>query len=390
MHSRDERGRLPVLDGIRGLAVLVVVVHNSAWIGRKADTLAAKLFTAAAASGWVGVQLFFVLSGFLITAILLDSVGRPDYFSRFYIRRSLRIFPLYYAVLGVSVLVAFRLRATNDLAAHVVERQAAYWLYLSNWIEPFGRGVTLFAHLWSLAIEEQFYLVWPAVVWLLGSRRLTLLCVGLVCTGPLVRLGLHAAGFPSGALYSFTVARWDALATGALTAIIVRDANRARVFLPRLPRAAAVLVALLVALALRQHGFHGGELPVQLFGQTLISLLSAALLFWAIAEASPQTGPLRRLFSHGILPQVGTYSYAIYLLHYPLHRLLQPSVADWVNAAAGAAYVGRLVAYCSCIVGLAYLAARVTWLLVERPCLRLKDRITPALSVRFSAMDAAE
>src|SRR5262249_2846553 len=118
------------------------------------------------ARGWMGVDLFFVLSGFLITGILLDSRGADGYFSSFYARRFLRIFPLYYGFLALWFLVLAYVfgSAYSDLFAR--ERQVWFWSYTANWGRPDELGAL--GHFWSLAIEEQFYLVWPLVVWLLG------------------------------------------------------------------------------------------------------------------------------------------------------------------------------------------------------------------------------
>ena len=141
--------------------------------------------------GWIGVDLFFVLSGFLITGILYDAKGGPHYFRNFYMRRSLRIFPLYYAFLILIFAVMPLLRASG---ADHVGKQVWMWTYLSNVL--FARvgweGMPAHTtHLWSLAIEEQFYLLWPLLVWLASRRRLIQLCVGSIAVAFATRLVLH-------------------------------------------------------------------------------------------------------------------------------------------------------------------------------------------------------
>lgn len=372
-----DAGRVVTLDGLRGLAVAVVVVHNAAWIGTKAPTLAAKVFGSMAAAGWVGVQLFFVLSGFLITSILLNSRSSPEYFRSFYLRRTLRIFPLYYVVLAATVMVAALLATYQSSASSIIRNQWAYWLYVSNWTEPFGIDIKILSHVWSLAVEEQFYLIWPVVVWLLGARRLGWLSLVLVIAGPAIRFALHKSGLPSAALYAFTIARWDALAAGALLAVSLNNDALATRLYRRLPELSLLALTLLLTLALHQRGFHESELPIQIFGQTLIAACSALLVAWAL-RITPATTTLRfRVLGTGILPDLGRYSYAIYLLHYPIHRGLQPLLKSWVNRTDDSVYLLHVVAYCLLIFVLGYAAARVSWVVIERPFLLLKERLAP-------------
>ena len=147
--------RIPQLDAVRGIAVLVVMLHNSGAFPR--------LF----AHGWMGVDLFFVLSGFLISGILLDTKQSESYFNNFYIRRCLRIWPLYYsALVFMFVLVPF-LRP-SEASAIFASRSSPWWafpLFLQNFLVPSPTGATgLLGVTWSLAVEEQFYLVWPWVI----------------------------------------------------------------------------------------------------------------------------------------------------------------------------------------------------------------------------------
>jgi peptidoglycan/LPS O-acetylase OafA/YrhL len=165
-------GHLPALDGVRGLAILLVLLYHFV-----AQTTATNRLEAAVnwalGYGFLGVDLFFVLSGFLITGILYDSRADPGYFRTFYMRRVLRIFPLYYAVLavvffGVSLLPALR----GSEIAGLREHQAWAWLYGINVYLSIQGGWVLsyIEHFWSLAVEEHFYFIWPLVVWLLGAR----------------------------------------------------------------------------------------------------------------------------------------------------------------------------------------------------------------------------
>lgn len=371
--------RSPALDGVRGLALLVVVLHNTAWTGGASNQAALKLYRAAAAAGWVGVQLFFVLSGLLITNILLDTRGSPHFFRRFYLRRSLRIFPLYYTMIVFVVCIAAPLAWSPTWTESVYRHQWAFWLYVSNWTEPLVGGVRGLSHLWSLAVEEQFYMVWPALVLWLPPRRLVWLVVAMVAGAPFVRMALLHNGLPPLVAYNFTVARMDALAIGAFLALCLRD----RVLRGHLRRWLAPLTAMgstvLVLLIARQRGFHPEEPPVLILGQSLAAFLCFCLLAYTqFAGTIPGGTLVKRVFSAKVLGNLGTYSYAMYLAHTPLHALLQGVGAPVVQQDDGLWHLPRLLAYSALVLALSYATARLTWILIERPALRLKERVAPA------------
>lgn len=376
--------RIAALDGVRGLAVLVVVLHNTVWVGEGSGQFLARLYGAVAATGWVGVQLFFVLSGFLITGILVDSYGAPGALPRFFARRTLRIFPLYFVVIGATMVAAAVAGGDSEWATAALRDQWAYWTYTSNWIEPFGGGTSVLSHVWSLAVEEQFYVLWPLLLRVLGPQRLLAVAAALVVAGPFVRLLLHELGLPAAALYAFTVARIDALALGGVLAMALRSAAS----LARLQQhAQRILLAALVALLLlliRQRGFHSTDLPVQIVGQTLVSIISAWVVYWAAMGRAPNSRAAAFL-SRSWLPTLGSYSYAMYLLFYPVHRLLQPLAGDWVNTGSEPLYVVRLWLYALLVLAITYLLARITWVVIEAPALRWRDRLDQSGRFAFGA-----
>src|SRR5436190_1183897 len=208
--------RLPQLDAIRGVAILMVIFHNQT--PKYPSLHLQRIF----ANGWMGVDLFFVLSGFLITGILIDAPHSADYFGNFYARRCLRIWPLYYALLLFMFVVIPRVQPAS--AVDLFERSSPWWsypLFLQNFLVriPTNAAGPL-AVTWSLAIEEQFYLVWPWVVRyssLAQLRRLALLVIGL---SPALRLALSAYGVN---LYTNVFCRLDGLMAGALLALVVRS-----------------------------------------------------------------------------------------------------------------------------------------------------------------------
>ncbi len=371
-------GFVPALDGVRGLAVLTVIIHNSGWVAAESTQPLVKLFSAVAAMGWTGVELFFALSGYLITGILLDTRGRAGYFRSFFVRRALRIFPLYYALLAAAVFVAAPLARDPAWTAEVRAHHWPHWVYLQNWTIPFQVAMEGFTHLWSLAVEEQFYLVWPLAAWWLGARRLALLSGALMLAAPLIRAALLAAGLPTWSAYMFTVSRMDALAAGALVAALMRDpASRAQVarWAPRVTVAAAGLLALLI---LRQRGLHSGEWPVLVVGQSLVSLLAAGLLAVVVADAPVRWPWVVRGLSAAWLRDLGRYSYAMYLFHFPLHFALKPVLTPWITATDDVWRLARVLTHVGTVFALTYLAARLSWRVLEAPLLALKDRWAPS------------
>lgn len=218
------RVHIPALDGLRGLAILVVMVgHFMASV--HSTTRVTWVVRQTTDAGWIGVDLFFVLSGFLITGILLDAKGDRHYFRNFYARRTLRIFPLYYGVLLLTCVVLPLL-----FDKPVYRKQGWLWAYAQNVYpllrhRPFSMPSQLgfqFSHFWSLAVEEHFYLVWPLVVLVANRKCLLRIAAGLIVVAAGLRLTFLACDAPWELLYKTTFLRMDALAAGAWVAVAVR------------------------------------------------------------------------------------------------------------------------------------------------------------------------
>src|SRR5580700_619224 len=216
------RQKVPQLDALRGLAILLVIFHNAS------EKFPALHLQGLFANGWMGVDLFFVLSGFLITGILLDTKLSEGYLKNFYARRCLRIWPLYYSVIFfMFVVLPFLSRSEGHI---IFEKSSPWWaypLFLQNFlISPISTaaagalGVT-----WSLAIEEQFYLVWPWIVKFCSYAQLRRIGIAVICLSPVLRFYLARHHID---LYTNVFCRLDGLMAGAFLAFVVRADN----FLP--------------------------------------------------------------------------------------------------------------------------------------------------------------
>jgi len=370
-------GHFPVLDGVRGLAILLVLLHNFN-LGGPIDTALTKVVDVGLEIGWVGVQLFFVLSGFLITGILVDTKAAPNYYSSFYGRRVLRIFPLYYLVLIMYFVVVPRVVDVPASVRPGQQHQVWLWTYLSNWNVPLGRDLPGFSHFWSLAVEEQFYLVWPLVVQALNAQALLRLCLGLTGAALVLRTGLGLAGADPGFNYQFTLCRMDGLAIGAVVALALRDPDLLRTLRPHLRRAGWALALVMLALVVATRGLPSLGFWTQTVGYTALALLCALLIGQAaLATAAGRRMPIVTLLTARPLRTLGKYSYGIYVFQRPLHVWAVSALGPWLVPEAGLHRLPLLAAYLLAATAVTFAAALLSYHLVEEPFLRLKRLFTP-------------
>jgi peptidoglycan/LPS O-acetylase OafA/YrhL len=363
------RAHLPALDAVRGLAiVLVLLFHLSEPFRLRESTVVGT----ALARGWIGVDLFFVLSGFLITGILIDTRGAPNYFSSFYLRRVLRIFPLYYGVLALWFGVGAHL---GDASFFGPDRQRWYWCYLSNWGDPFGHGIGALSHFWSLAVEEQFYLVWPLLVALASRRQLVVGCAALMALAPLLRGAIlwHGGAAAVEAAHRLTPARLDVLATGALLAVVVREPA----WLARLTAAARRLrlpaAAALALILWRSRWLHFDDPLTLTLGYSAVAVVAATLV---LAAARAQGG------AWPVLGWLGARSYGIYVLHFPLHAAAMTFMQRHPSLLALAHTTAFDLAYLVVAGASACLVAAVVFANWERRFLALKERFVARPTAR--------
>jgi peptidoglycan/LPS O-acetylase OafA/YrhL len=266
--------------------------------------------------------MFFVLSGFLITDILLDTQRCQNYLSGFYARRFLRTFPLYYGLLLVAFVVLPLLRLTPPSESGYGAHQIWFWLYLSNWTGPMGIGDDMFPHLWSLAVEEQFYLVWPFLLMWTTPRRCFQLCIAIAVLAFAARCLMVWQGVAAGAIYQFTVSRMDALALGGAVAAAWRMPDWHKWLVSRNSRIAYAAVLLGVAGALTSHGYSTVRVEGQLWGYTVVALVFALLLCCTLVDEARPSSFVVRLLRLPALRSIGKVSYAMYIFHKPLHDYL--------------------------------------------------------------------
>lgn len=338
------RKHFPALDGLRGLAILLVlathyvmVAPTENWFERGVKSICNH--------GWAGVDLFFVLSGFLITGILYDCKWQKSYFKNFYSRRFLRVFPLYYGFLTVLLLGMLAVKISSNWIAgmphlnNLWHIQPYLWTYTFNIACAFGHGSAHLGQLWSLSVEEQFYLVWPLIIFVCSRKTAIRVCVALIGIALLLRLALTLF-VPQVDVYFFTLTRMDPLAMGALAALLIRTPGPPAIS-TRVIGAILLGVSLLLAfrfiialfskaLASDSAQGHSAIIAAVPFWKNLwdnafifsvVGIFFVCLLILTIQPGSLIQQPLSNIFSSRPLRTAGKYSYGWYVFHFPLWTL---------------------------------------------------------------------
>ena len=367
----------PAFDGLRAVAIVAVFINHYQPIAMPRHPVPGL---------WTGVDLFFVLSGFLITGILYDSKRTKHYFHNFYVRRALRILPVFY---GFFVLVL--------LLTHALHLQYSKYiwsnpLYVSNLLV---KGAILLKHgnptviyvphlpgqiismgpLWSLCIEEQFYLIWPFIVWFVPSRTRLMNLSGVIVLGTLglrVFLYFHNPdmALQTRYLYYSTYVRCDTLLIGAWIALWLRGSTPSRDTLRQVAYSLLLgslgLLAVLLAIFNRRWYFSPDDPVLQTMGYTLVALAGGGLLLRCLDE----TSRVHRVLLHPALKHLGTISYGFYFFH------------D-LPEAQFAFLAGHLMPYHLSLLILpiafayTYTAAFLSFRYLETPFLRLKSVLAP-------------
>jgi len=354
-HNYLSTRRIPQLDAVRGIAILLVLIHNT-------DSFPSLHLVPISTYGWMGVDLFFVLSGFLITDILLATKQSDGYFRKFYVRRCLRIWPLYYSLLIFMFVIVPHLRPAD---AHAIfERSSPWWAYaffLQNFFVAIpaqaagALGVT-----WSLAIEEQFYLIWPLIVRHFSSMQIKRIALGVILLSPLVRfnLALHHVN-----IYSNFFCRLDGLMMGALLAVLIHS----EAFVP-LEHVKLAWVSLFLASSL---AILAENRQIQWITFSMTSWASASLIYLSLFS---QWKWIQSIFKNRFLTYTGVISYGLYLLHkIPL---------DVIKAT----HFKRYSFFCILMAFVfSYLLAAISWTILEKPFLKLKRFVDSRPVARLSS-----
>ncbi|TMB60665.1 MAG: acyltransferase [Chloroflexi bacterium] len=349
--------RIAGLDGLRAIAVIAVILFHSHLPGTEL--------------GWAGVELFFVISGFLITRILLDLREHARYLQIFYARRALRILPLYYFVLIISVAMALSLgRSIGSLQVPF------YLIYVQNYVpqisSSMSQGIPLTSHTWTLAVEEQFYWLWPLVILVVRGASLRYVLVGCMIAAPLARLALLLwTGNPFATVASLP-AQVDALAAGAILAVAERAGTPATIF-RRWGALAAIAGAIIIVVLVLSGGLsmfaHTEEWARRPLNVLLLSAF-ATLFVGVVALAASGRGRVIRALEWRPLAHVGRISYGIYIYNplalFVASLLLTLSDSGYVEGDATQIAVGAVVTY---------VIAFLSWRYLETPILRLRESI---------------
>jgi peptidoglycan/LPS O-acetylase OafA/YrhL len=367
-------GHMPVLDGIRGAAIALVVFMHF-FEGITPSNFLENVFVRCAGFGVFGLDLFFLLSGFLITGILWDSRGAEGYFRRFMGRRCLRIFPLYYGVLLVTFFILPRIPyfSGTDMDK-LLSLEPWTWTYLVN-VKVASAGTWIFpylSHFWSLAVEEHFYLFWPAVVLVLSRGRFLIFCLMLIAFGLLSRVWMRAMNANELAVYVLTFCRFDTLCAGAFLAVLLRDGRNKQDWIPTLRKGTIYGVFCSLALLGISTSLKGNTSAFGYkFWRDIFYWMTFVTGFVGILVARTE-GLIHSIFSSRLLMFLGRYSYGLYVFHgvisWHFHKIHAWEMLTTATGNRSVAYFAQGILGILLSTGISV----ISFHLYEKPFLRLK------------------
>ncbi len=356
------RAYYPALDGLRGIAIIsVLFCHNF-------------IFLSFSKFGWAGVDLFFVLSGFLITEILLQTRENKDYLKGFYIRRVLRIFPLYYGMLLIVLVIFPFLSQFKQQHVYYMQNQGALWFHLQNWLVIFRQQPNYMplSHFWSLSVEEQFYLIWPFIILFFKNLRKLVFftcCILAACILFRFFCWLHFGNGDTTYQLQYKT-RIDGLCIGSLIAIW--RFNGANIVRKNLMKLSTILLSIHIIAYILVKTIFIGTPHFSFFGYTDIAVLFGFIMLYAIEKRNAGT---KLLLENQFVKGLGKISYGLYVYHWPVLLLFKIYLLPY-SISLG---LSNQTAYISVPVAAAAMSIAISiasYNLFERKILALKDVIT--------------
>lgn len=357
--EHSNRPYFPALDGLRGLAILLVVLYHNFGFIRHSHF------------GWLGVDLFFVLSGFLITGILIDTVNKKNFLRSFYMKRVLRIFPLYYLCLIVFLIILPQIASINPLLEYYTDNQWWMWTYLQNWLFIFKPGTTTDAlhHMWSLAVEEQFYLFWPLIILLVRKPKWLLVLLSLaLCAVIATRYLLWVYQIENLAYYNlYTFSRMDGICIGSMLALVLR-------INPEFLRKYTSLIIFALAgfnfLFFFVNRYYDFTFPyLAIVGYTTFAVMFAIVVYEAVRK---ENRLVEFAFNNGFMRFFGKISYGLYVYHWPIYVFLSGVIVDWYATNVSIKY-SRLLSSGTCSL-IALVVSVISYRYFEQYFLKMKKR----------------
>lgn len=380
----DKTKQIPALDSVRGVAILLVLAsHTNPFFVRTVATIPMEMVLT---FGWCGVDLFFVLSGFLITRILIRTRNADNRCVCFYARRFLRIFPVYYLVLMAVFVASFCSPTVNELTrlpSHIA--YLPFFGFLQNWLvlwKPVVIRNGLIGHFWSLAVEEQFYLLWPLVVWRVKTCKLPQLCFGVALAALVSRILLVHYFGPHYWIHALTPTRGEGLLLGSGFAALSETRRIANNELA----AVAVLGGGLLGFILLTDPLEFLNTDAGPYMYT-IGITGLGLLFSAFVSSCDRRVPLAsRALDQTWLRRFGKYSYGMYVFHIPIYVFAGRLLTSCFRVKFPLSVPLALIYVC-CLISISYAFAWCSFTFFESRFLALKNHFIPNKTVRWKRPD---
>jgi peptidoglycan/LPS O-acetylase OafA/YrhL len=359
--------RVPELDGIRGIAIaLVIVFHLQELLFLDLpSTISIKVASRILGLGWVGVDIFFVLSGFLITGILLRDNDMPSFWWDFYTRRFFRIVPAFLVVFLIVLM----------FLPHVSLRIVmTYVFFLANWTIVNGTEIPTMGHIWSLAVEEQFYLIWPVIVRKLPKSQLLYTSLALAISSIVLRLILYKCGINPYVIYKITPTRLDGLAVGSATAIAMQLQRPKEILKQHWINISWAAVAIwLSGFCILKFSYFSWKPMSTVFATPGVEILAGMYIFASLEAELPSK--IQVVLVNPALGWLGRRSYGLYLIHEPIHHAAS-HLLETLKINRPLERFGLNLCSTLSVLVVSLALTEISWRFVESPALRLSKFLT--------------